>query len=135
MPSNSYEAYCYSHDQIRYRESSLVNGVSVSTIREMRFLKSTDNPNIVKLYNIVSPPGKSYFSFLIVVDLTMDYTKLNPICMIMDYVEHDMWGILQLAKESKLAMYVSCVEYYVQLCSNPREVVHVSIAKRTGLST
>ena len=79
----------------------------------MRFLKSTDNPNIVKLYNIVSPPGKSYFSFLIVVDLTMDYTKLNPICMIMDYVEHDMWGILQLAKESKLAMYVSCVEYYV----------------------
>lgn len=36
----------------------------------------------------------------------MDYTKLHPICMIMDYVEHDMWGILQYAKEEKLAMYV-----------------------------
>ena len=35
----------------------------------------------------------------------MDYTKLNPICMIMDYVDHDMWGILQLAKECKLPMY------------------------------
>lgn len=40
-----------------------------------------------------------------VVNLSMDYTKLNPICMIMDYVDHDMWGILQLAKECKLPMY------------------------------
>lgn len=80
--------------------------MSVSTIREIRFLKSTDNPNIVKLFDIVSPPGRDYFVRLTIVDLFMDYTKLHPICMIMDYVEHDMWGILQYAKEEKLAMYV-----------------------------
>jgi serine/threonine protein kinase len=41
--------------KIRFRESSLSNGVSVSTIREIRFLKSTEHKNIVKLFDIVSP--------------------------------------------------------------------------------
>lgn len=36
----------------------------------------------------------------------MKYSELKPICMVMDYVDHDMWGLLQLAKELKLAMFV-----------------------------
>lgn len=38
--------------------------------------------------------------------MSMAYNELKPICMIMDYIDHDMWGLLQLAKESKLSMYV-----------------------------
>lgn len=76
----------------------------MSTIREIRFLKSTNHENIVKLFDIVSPQGRCEFVVQSIVTLSMDYTKLNPICMIMDYVDHDMWGILQFAKESHLPM-------------------------------
>ena len=76
----------------------------MSTIREIRFLKSTNHENIVKLFDIVSPQGTCGFVVQTIVTLSMDYTKLNPICMIMDYVDHDMWGILQFAKESHLPM-------------------------------
>ena len=76
----------------------------MSTIREIRFLKSTNHENIVKLFDIVSPQGSCVFVVQTIVTLSMDYTKLNPICMIMDYVDHDMWGILQFAKESHLPM-------------------------------
>lgn len=76
----------------------------MSTIREIRFLKSTNHENIVKLFDIVSPQGRGIFVVQSIVSLSMDYTKLNPICMIMDYVDHDMWGILQFAKESHLPM-------------------------------
>ena len=79
----------------------------MSTIREIRFLKSTNHENIVKLFDIVSPQGGCVGWFQWLVSLTMDYTKLNPICMIMDYVDHDMWGILQFAKESHLQMCVA----------------------------
>ena len=59
----------------------------------------------------------------------MDYTQLNPICMIMDYVDHDMWGILQLAKECKLAMYSPCNIIYFKILLSPCKVVHVPIIK------
>ena len=87
-----------SEREIRFRDSSLTNGVSMSTIREIRFLKSTNHENIVKLFDIVSPQGTCVFVVQTIV------TKLNPICMIMEYVDHDMWGILQFAKESHLPM-------------------------------
>lgn len=78
--------------------------MSLSTIREIRFLKSTDNKNIVKLFRIVSPDGIRFPMFVTLVNEYMKYSELKPICMVMDYVEHDMWGLLQLAKELKLAM-------------------------------
>lgn len=78
--------------------------MSLSTIREIRFLKSTDNKNIVKLFRIVSPDGICFPLFVTLVNEYMKYSELKPICMVMDYVEHDMWGLLQLAKELKLAM-------------------------------
>lgn len=34
----------------------------------------------------------------------MRYNELKPICMVMDYVDHDMWGLLQYARDSKLPM-------------------------------
>ena len=71
----------------------------------MHFLKSTDHENIVKLYKIVSPESTAYYCFFILVNFNMQYTQLKPICMVMDYVDHDMWGLIQLAKEQKLAMY------------------------------
>ena len=78
--------------------------MSLSTIREIRFLKSTDNKNIVKLFRIVSPDGIRFPLCVTLVNEYMKYSELKPICMVMDYVEHDMWGLLQLAKELKLAM-------------------------------
>ena len=81
------------------------HGVSVSTIREMRFLKSTDHENIIKLYQIESPESTWHFAMFTLVNYDMKYSQLNPICMVMDYVDHDMWGLLQYAKESKLLMY------------------------------
>ena len=78
----------------------------MSTIREIRFLRSIDNKNIVKLYDVVSPEGSAFFAFLTVVNLSLDYSKLNPICMIMEYVEHDLWGFLQYTRDKKLALYV-----------------------------
>ena len=64
-----------------------------------------------------------------VVNLSMDYTKLNPICMIMDYVDHDMWGILQLAKECKLPMYSSLSEIHFKILRNSCQVVYVPIVE------
>ena len=98
--------------QIRFRESSLNNGVSVSTIREIRFLKCTDHPNIVKLHKIVSPDGIPFVLFVNLVTMSMKYSELQPICLIMDYVDHDMWGLLQFARESKLALWGECVRSY-----------------------
>ena len=78
----------------------------MSTIREIHFLRSIDNKNIVKLYDIVSPDGSALFASIIIVNLSLEYSKLNPICMIMEYVEHDMWGFLQYTRDKKLALYV-----------------------------
>lgn len=72
----------------------------------MHFLKSTDHENIVKLYKIESPESTAYRFILTLVNFSMQYTKLKPICMIMDYVDHDMWGLIQLAKEQKLPMSI-----------------------------
>lgn len=58
----------------------------------------------MRLYDIVSPDGTRFFAVLTVVNLSLQYTELKPICMIMEYVEHDMWGILQYARDQKLAM-------------------------------
>lgn len=79
----------------------------MSTIREIHFLRSIDNKNIVKLYDIVSPDGSAFFASITLVNLSLEYSKLNPICMIMEYVEHDMWGFLQYTRDKKLALYVS----------------------------
>ena len=78
----------------------------MSTIREIHFLRSIDNKNIVKLYDIVSPDGSALFASITIVNLSLEYSKLNPICMIMEYVEHDMWGFLQYTRDKKLALYV-----------------------------
>ena len=78
----------------------------MSTIREIHFLRSIDNKNIVKLYDIVSPDGSALFASITIVNLSLEYSKLNPICMIMEYVEHDMWGFLQYSRDKKLALYV-----------------------------
>ena len=78
----------------------------MSTIREIHFLRSIDNKNIVKLYDIVSPDGSAFFASITLVNLSLEYSKLNPICMIMEYVEHDMWGFLQYTRDKKLALYV-----------------------------
>ena len=64
------------------------------------------NKNIVKLYDIVSPDGSALFASITIVNLSLEYSKLNPICMIMEYVEHDMWGFLQYTRDKKLALYV-----------------------------
>ena len=79
----------------------------MSTMQEIHFLRSIDNKNIVKLYDIVSPDGSAFFASITLVNLSLEYSKLNPICMIMEYVEHDMWGFLQYTRDKKLALYVS----------------------------
>ena len=66
----------------------------------------------MKLFRIVSPEGTCSPLFVILVNAYMKYSELKPICMVMDYVDHDMWGLLQLAKELKLAMFVFGVLSY-----------------------
>ena len=85
----------------------------------------------MKLFDIVSPQGMCVVAIFDVVNLSMDYTKLNPICMIMDYVDHDMWGILQLAKECKLPMYSPLDVIHVKILCNSCKVVYVPIVECT----
>ena len=59
----------------------------------------------MKLYDIVSPEGSVFFALITIVNLSLEYSKLSPICMIMEYVEHDMWGFLQYTRGKKLALY------------------------------
>lgn len=58
----------------------------------------------MKLYKIVSPDSTLVFPLLTLVNYSMRYNELKPICMVMDYVDHDMWGLLQYARDSKLPM-------------------------------
>lgn len=71
------------------------SGIPLSTIREINFLCCCDHPNIVKILEILSPKGFSFICLWSIADLNSCYNSLPPLAIVMEYVDHDLLGLLK----------------------------------------
>ena len=85
-------------------------GVSPTTLREIKILSAIRHKNIVELIDVTSDEGILCYEFRnrVLVDKNARIDKIPPIYLVMEYIDHDLSGLLCLIKKKKIQPYQSC---------------------------